>query len=111
MSEYTPGINFASPFVSLWFANVDLDRGAPGAEAEDISVRMANPRRRSNSSSIAQFDMKTKFEINEHEATLDDMPLVEEDDNNHITTVQTQNTDSSTASTISEAHSVDEEHS
>jgi hypothetical protein len=86
-----------------------LERGAPGAEAEDIGVRMANPRRRSNSSSMAAFELKSKFEIHEHEATLDDMPLVEEDDDNKHITLQKQATEDS--SITSESQSIDEEHS
>lgn len=73
-----------------------MTRGRAGDEIEDFSYTMANPRRRSNSSTHISKDFKTKFE------TVEPEPVFEEE-------LHGPAGDADKESTTSSSKSIDEE--
>ena len=80
-------------------------RGRSGEEVQDYNFKFANQRRRSNSSTLALGDFKTKFETMEHDPDYDESvhgPLYEDPDDMNLEKADSLDSGSTLAGSVDE---------
>jgi hypothetical protein len=95
-----PSVNVFLLSYQLKVSHSDLNRGREGDELDDSTYNMVNARRRSNSSTYAAKEFKTKFE------TVEPEPVFEEELHGPMAELDKQSTNSSEKS-IEEEDSAD----